>query len=115
MVKLVAYYEDQWMPPGTDRAQWDHLARAFGATVQMIREWSEVQVPKGWPVVVVDEHGEHESGSWKHPVDVVYVFGRSGQNIATSVPADHSIKVATPKAVSMFGISAASIVLRDRG
>lgn len=114
MVKLIAFYEDQWMPPGTDRAQWQHLAGAFGAQFQMIRDWSEAVIPEGHAVIAVDEFGEHESGAWTHPEDAVYVFGRSGQNLMSTVPSDHQVKVTTPNAIAMFGISAGSIILRER-
>lgn len=114
MVKLVAFYEDQWMPPGTDRAQYQCVALAFGASFQLVREWSEAEIPEGADVVVVDEGGETESRAFRHPENAVYVFGRSGQSLM-GIPHAASVRVETPLRKSLFGISAASIILRDRG
>ena len=114
MVKLIAFYEDCWMPPGTDSAQYSHLARAFGCEFQMIRAWEEAVVPEGHTVVVCDETGLAESRTYAHPTDAVYVFGRSAQDVMGAVPHAISIRVDTPATISLFGISAASIILQDR-
>lgn len=114
MIKLIAFYEDQWMPPGTDYQQWNHLAMAFGAQLQMIRDWAAAVIPDGHIVAVADEAGTEDSTTYAHPADIVYVFGRSGQDLINLVPHDVSISVSTPTPSSMFGISAAAMILRDR-
>ena len=114
MVKFIAFYEDCWMPPGTDSAQYSHLARAFGCEFQMIRAWEEAVVPEGHTIIVCDELGVDESRTFVHPTDAVYVFGRSAQDLMGTVPNATSIRILTPEAISLFGICAASIILRDR-
>lgn len=101
------------MPPGTDRAQWQHLARAFGAKANLIRDWSEVSLPEGTAIILADEKGAVESRDFAWPTgDIALVFGRSGQDLP--VAQHSSIKVATPEPISMFGITAAAVILRDR-
>ena len=111
-VRVIAFYEDHWMPPGTDHAQWDHLCRAFGAELQMIRSWEEADIPPNARVILIDEAGEESP-----PVltgETVFVFGRSAQDLVTAIPElewDTSYVIKTPNAVPMFGVSAAAIVL----
>jgi hypothetical protein len=115
MVKIIAFYEDHWMAPGTDFAQWDHLCRSFGAELQMIRNWSEAIIPEGYPIIIADEEGTQESRVFDHPTDAVYVFGRSCQNLLVALPScDYTIRIDTPEPISMFGVNAAAIILRDR-
>ena len=113
MIKIIAFYEDHWMPPGTDKAQWDHLCRAYGAELQMVRDWSEADIHPDEHVILVDEEGTEELPHLMMG-KVVFVFGRSAQNLTTSIPDtewDAVYRIETPHAIPMFGISAASIVL----
>ena len=112
-LRVIAFYEDHWMPPGTDKAQWDHLCRAYGVELQMIRDWSEANIQPEDHVVLIDEAGIEELPHLMMGT-VVFVFGRSAQDLTTNIPDwewDASYCIKTPSAVPMFGISAASIVL----
>ena len=126
-IKVIAFYEDHWMPPGTDHAQWDHLTRAYGASVQMIRDWSEAQIEADEWVVLLDEAGLMDlanvgdidtaidnSESGVMPSKITLVFGRTAQDLMTSLPQedwDFAFKITTPQAVPMFGVNAAAIAL----
>ncbi len=114
-MKVIAFYEDHWMAPGTDFAQWDHLVRAFGGELQMIRDWTEAVIPNGATIVIADEFGVDELATFEHPESAVYVFGRSAQDLAHMVPYDVSVRIDTPETVSLFGVCAAAIILRSRG
>lgn len=126
-IKIISFYEDHWMPPATDHAQWDHLCRAYSADLQMIRRWEEAIIePDEW-VVLLDEDGymdlaeigdidkavdESESGVF--PEKITLVFGRSAQNLITYLPEgswNFAFKITTPQAIPMFGVNAASIAL----
>lgn len=113
MIKVIAFYEDHWMPPGTDHAQWDHLCRAYGAELQMVRDWTEAEIPEGAQVVLIDEAGVSDVPLFIIE-DLVLVFGRSAQDLITAIPSDKwdsSYVIHTPNNVPMFGVSAAAIVL----
>jgi hypothetical protein len=112
-LKIIAFYEDYWMPPGTDHAQWDHLCRAYGAELQMIRDWSEANISPNDHVVLIDEAGGDEIPHLSVG-NSVFIFGRSAQDLTTTIPEDEwdaSYVIRTPNNTSLFGISAASIVL----
>lgn len=124
-IKVISFYEDHWMPPGTDLAQWDHLCRAYGADLQMIRDWSEAVVPEGYAVILLDENGPidlstpadviaaaQQSQAGALPENMVLVFGRTAQDLLTTVPDYYgAFRIMTPNEVSMFGVNAAAIAL----
>lgn len=126
-VKVVAFYEDHWMPPGTDRAQWDHLCRAYGVDLQMVRSWGEAIIPEDYYVYLIDEAGEvdiakpeqlledvQNSTIGAFPPNIVLVFGRTAQDLTTYIPNDDwyaSYKITTPSTVPMFGVNAGAITL----
>ena len=111
---VVAFYEDHWMPPGTDRAQWDHMCRAYEVELQMVRSWEEVVLPEDAKVVILEEAGDSV-----FPVvdgNVVLVVGRTAQNLLTYLPEGTwhgSYAIKTPQPIPMFGVSAAAIVLHQ--
>jgi hypothetical protein len=113
MVKVIAFYEDHWMPPGTDKAQWDHLCRAYGVDLQMVRTWEEAEISPEETVAIVDEAGSsYQVNNLKSIPNCVLVFGRSNQDLTTCIPDyDLSVRIQTPRDVSMFGVSAAAIIL----
>lgn len=126
-ITVIAFYEDHWMPPGTDLAQWDHLTRAYGANLQMIRDWSEAEIPVGSWIVLLDETGYTDlatigdidtaiaaSDAGVMPEDITLIFGRTAQDLLTSIPeADwhYAFKITTPQAIPMFGVNACAIAL----
>lgn len=115
MIKLIAWREDGWMPPNTDRRQWEAVARAYGADLQMIGDWVEAEVPAGYSVILVDEAGSDELGDFAPPAgDVVYVFGRSQSHLESLAGGakDGAVRigVVNPRH-SLFGCCAAAVVL----
>lgn len=126
-LKVIAFYEDHWMAPGTDKAQWDHLCRAFGADLQMIRSWEEAVVGEDEWVILLDETGQEDlckpadldlvintQLSGIVPEKVTMVFGRTAQDLPTALPTsayDYVFKLHTPNSISMFGVNAAAISL----
>ena len=114
-VKLISFYEDQWIAPGADRAYFGQLAKAFGVDWQMIREWSEAEIPEGSSIVVCEQVGSVDLKDFEHPEKAVYVFGRTGHNITNVIPSyDHSLHIPTPRNISLFSIEAASIIMVHR-
>lgn len=124
-IKVIAFYEDHWMPPGTDFAQWDHLCRAYGVELQMVRSWAEAEVPEGSAVILLDESGLMDlaqigdidaaianSQAGTLPEHMTLVFGRTAQDLMTTVP-DYffAFRITTPNAISMFGVNACAIAL----
>ena len=126
-IKVIAFYEDHWMPPGTDHAQWDHLCRAYGAELQMIRDWSEAIVPEGYDIFLLDEAGLMDlskpediitaveaSETGVMPENFILVFGRTAQDLMTAIPAEdyrYAFSITTPQAIPMFGVNACAIAL----
>ena len=126
-IKVISFYEDHWMPPATDRAQWDHLCRAYGADLQMVRSWEEAIVdPDSW-VVLLDEAGlmdlaeigdidkaVENSQFGTMPDKITLVFGRTAQDLMTFLPEgswNFAFRITTPHAIPMFGVNACSIAL----
>lgn len=124
--KVIAFYEDHWMPPGTDRAQWDHLCRAYGADLQMVRSWDEAEIPEGARVYIIDEAGDFDlnepedianamlSQLGEMPASIALVFGRTAMDLPTYLPQgawNASYRITTPAAVPMFGVNAGAIAL----
>lgn len=118
MTKIVAFREPTWLSTKTDFRQWDHLCRAYSVDLQMVDSWSEADVPSGYRVAIMDEDGTQPLESFLLSLkaqpfyDIVYVFGRTGMNLMSEIPSyDHSIYIDTPNKISLFGISAGSILL----
>jgi hypothetical protein len=126
-VKVIAFYEDHWMPPGTDHAQWDHLCRAYGAELQMVRDWNDaVTLEDSW-VCLLDENGLMDlaelgdidiaianSEAGVMPDKFTLIFGRTAQDLMTAIPAEdwnYAFRITTPEAVPMFGVNACAIAL----
>ena len=113
--KVIGMYEGGWMDSRTDRRMWDNLCRAYGAELQMVNDWSEAIVPVGFTVVVCDEEGKTDLADFTHPEDAVYAFGKSREGLGYLMQSQGvSLRITTPNSVSMFGVSAAAIILEDR-
>lgn len=111
-MKVIAWYDDGWFDSDvTDRCMWDHLCRAYGIGLQMIREWSEAVVPEGSCIYLIDEDGAVKMSD--HIIDPsgVYVFGRTHLNLLREV-GNHevSIRIDTPNPISLFGVVAAAML-----
>ncbi len=117
MSRFVAYREHTWLDAKADRAQWRQLIRAFGhenTDLQMITEWDD-SIAGGLPVVLLDQEGTRPLNGFVHPAACCYVFGRTGMNhLMEEVPHDFSVCIDTPHPISLFGVTAAAIVLADR-
>lgn len=116
-VNIIAFRDDGWMPPNTDYRMWDHICRAYGADLQMVRYWEEAELPEGYKVVLVDEAGTDVVGDFEYPEKASYVFGRTHLSLPASVPGDdfdYVLRINTPRPISFFGVSAVAIVLEDR-
>lgn len=126
-IKVIAFYEDHWMPPGTDFAQWDHLCRAYGAELQMVRDWADAEPLEGSWVTLLDENGLMDlaelgdidaavanSQQGVFPEAFTLVFGRSAQDLMTAIPSEdwnYAFRITTPNAIPMFGVNACAIAL----
>ena len=119
-IKVISFYEDHWMPPATDHAQWDHLCRAYGVDLQMVRSWDDVIIPEGAKVILLDEAGMMdlaEIGDIDNAINsdnIVLVFGRTAQDLTTNLPEgswDFAFRITTPNAIPMFGVNACAIAL----
>lgn len=112
-MKLIAWYDDGWFDSDvTDWRMWDHLCRAYGVELQMIREWREATIPEGSLIYLIAEDGTVEMSD--HAVDRkgIYVFGRTHLDLLLEVgDYEASIHIGTPHPVSLFGIVAAAMLL----
>jgi len=101
-----------------DFAIFNQLARAYNAELQMIRDWSEAIIPEAHSLVIVDEAGVNDIKSFTHPENAVYVIGRTSLDVHQTVPhncaAGECVRIDTPNSISLFGHSAAAIVLSRR-
>jgi len=112
---IAALRESGWLDRITDNAQWGNMTRSFGADLQLVKDFSEIVIPEGYSVVVMDETGEASLEDFLHPENAIYIFGRSTQNIIQDVfPHDHSVRMNTPEYKSIFGVSVACAVLYAR-
>jgi hypothetical protein len=67
------------------------------------------------PVVAFDERGELTLDEFEHLETATYVFGRSSHDVLAKTPHDVSVRIVTANPVrTLFGVSAAAIVLHDR-
>ena len=78
---LIACREKGWLDFNTDNMQWSNLTRSFMATYDLIKDFSEIVIPDGYKVVVMDETGDVRLQDFQHPENAVYIFGRSTLNI----------------------------------
>ncbi len=112
-MRLVAYREDTWMDRKTDFRQWDHLARAYGAELILVEQ--NDKLPNDGVVVVLDQIGVTPLSEFVHPEECSYLFGHTGlNNLPDLISHRYSVRIATPKDISLFGVTAAAIVLHDR-
>jgi hypothetical protein len=117
MIKLIAFREDTWFAPLAEYNLYNHISIAYNVQFQLIRDWSEAEIPEGHLLVVAHETGSIESKDFDHPSDnVVYVFGRTGLHLLGNVPnPDSVIRIDTPgSSDGVFGHQVAAIILRDR-
>ncbi len=112
MIRIVAHREAKWMDRRADSSQWDQLARAYEAELQLIND-DDLYTTVDTTVVVVDEEGVTEIESFQHPDDATYIFGRTGMSVM-NFPHDVSVRIDTPQPKSLFGVEAAAIVLQHR-
>lgn len=110
-MKLVAFYDDGWLGPPTERAMWSALCRAYRVQYQLVREWSEAELPEGLPVMCLDERGAQSLADVPATLDAVWVVGSSGQEVARDVPHQMAVHIPTPRHVALFGCHAAAILL----
>lgn len=115
MVKVIACWDKGWVDWKTDYQQWSHACRAFGAEFELVKNLEEFERPNA-SVVVLEEQGVLTLDDFIHPMNVVYIFGRSGMNgIQANIDYDHMVKIpVVDPSVCLFGITAVGIVLRDR-
>lgn len=112
---IAACREEGWLDRITDNAQWDNLCRSFGVDLQLVVEFSEIVVPDGYAVVVMDESGEDSLEDFTHPENVIYIFGRSTLNrIQDGITHDHSVQINTVEQKGIFGVSIAGALLYAR-
>ena len=113
--KFIVFREDTWFAPMAENAMYQHLTEAYGAGFQLIRNWSEAEVPEGWPVLLLHESGVTDSRNFEHPSNAVYVIGKTSMSLTATVT-DHDgvVVIKTPHAQELWGIQVAAMVLRDR-
>jgi len=116
MILVVAYKESTWMDDRTDFRQWDHLCRAYDATLVMVSEFHQCEILDDVSVVLLDQFGETELSVFEHPAKSAYVFGRTScGSLVGKIPADHTVRIETPKPIEgIFGVSICAAVLYDR-
>lgn len=112
---LVAFREKRWLDQRTEHAMWSHLARAYGADLQLLENLSEMDCDPNAQIIVVDEEGSVVLSDYEHPENAVYVFGRSQQRLLPLFDDVDSVRIDTPNPISLFGVVAAGIVMDARG
>jgi len=113
---VVAFRDKGWY--NEQRTEWrlyDQLCRAYDVELKMIKNIDEVnEIGGDKKIVIFDEKGDVSLENFKHIEDAVYIFGRSGQNLKHDFPDAISVRIDTPKPISLFGAVACGIVLEDR-
>ena len=113
--EIAALRERGWLDRITDKAQWSNLTRSFGASLQLVDSISDVVIPEGYSIVVMDESAPVKLEDFAHPENAIYIFGRSTMNnIQAGIQHDFSVRIETPEQKSMFGVSVACAVLYAR-
>ena len=113
MTKLVAYKEKTWLNPNAERQMWGHLARSYGLDWVLISDDSEVPTDQS-SLIIIDEDGDESLEDFEHPLDAIYLIGKTHQKLTELFKNITSVRIDTPNKVCLFGISAASILLEDR-
>ena len=120
MVKLIVFEEIfAGLTPQANHMMFGQLAKAYDVDeLQMIRNWEDAEIPPDHKLVIVEQNGLEEIETFVHPENAVYVIGRTSLNIHTLISHDcnagECVQIDTPKFSSLFGISAAAIVLSRR-
>jgi tRNA(Leu) C34 or U34 (ribose-2'-O)-methylase TrmL len=118
MLTVVAHKDVKWGAPKLDQCQWEEVCGSFEVQLQMVDSEADYDF-SDWaqrgPVIVFDEHGDIPLAEFRHLQDGTYVFGRSGQDVLAHTPRDASVKIVRPNSTrTLFGVSAAAIVLYER-
>ena len=118
MLTVVAHRDSKWGARKLDQCQWAEVCGSFDAELWMIDsedDYDFSRMARLGPVVVFDEHGDIPLGDFQHLKDATYVFGRSGHDVLSNTPCDASVKIVRPNPTrTLFGVSAAAIVLNNR-
>jgi hypothetical protein len=110
-MKVVAYYDDGWIGPPTERAMWSALCRAYQVEYQLVRAWAAAELPEGLPVICLDERSSSTLEDVPRQMDAVWVIGSSGQEVLRDVPHQMAVRIPTPRHVALYGCHAAAIML----
>lgn len=115
-MKIVAYYDDGWFDHQvTDFRMWDHLCRAYDVDLEMVHHWKEVKSQTDKPIYIFIENGTIPLVEFDLDPEGIYVFGRTALDLASEVKSyKESIRIETPKEISLFGVVAAAIFIHEK-
>lgn len=131
MVIIASYWELGYDSPLREMERWKFMAKDFGVDKIHMLPVSGISDPlfedlpdlqavfdkyPGVPAVFIDEHADTDLGSFMHPEDVIYVFGRTGYSpLALKRETDLGVVIPTPNNLAgMWSHQAATLVLYDR-
>lgn len=134
MIRVAGIWELGWNTPIKEIELWEYPLRDFSVDeffmcpISGIQSGSVKEVPQldelivkhrnlGIPIVFVDERGEQLLQEFKHPEDVLYIFGKASLNplVAYGQPGDKSVRIETIQNKGLlWPHQAAGILLYDR-
>lgn len=134
MIRIAGLWELGWNTPIKEADLWQYVLAEFGverwfmapisgiAGPSLLSEVADLQQmiddhrEEGVPIVFVDEKGATPMREFKHPADVLYVFGKSSLSPLVGYGrGDASVKIETIRnSGGMWAHQAASVLLYDR-
>lgn len=129
MIKIVSFWEQGWNTPIKEYDLWHFPSRDFqvdelimipvsgiDGAVTEYKDFDEVNT-EGMEVIWIDENGDEDLETFKHPKDAIYVFGRASLSPMKIYKKenDKSVRIKTCEDKGLlWGHQAMVLVLYDR-
>ena len=113
MVTLLGFYEKGWLDNKTEKFIWKQLRHAYGVDQVILTDnIEEALLSLEGEVVLLEPKGDIMLHEFKHPENVIYVFGNAmNHNLKLD---GVKVRIDTPTMTDMFAFNAAAIVLESR-
>ena len=114
MVTLLGVYEKGWLDNKVERFIWKQLRHAYGVDQVILTDIIDEETLSSLEgeVVLLEPTGDVMLHEFKHPKNVIYVFGNAmNHNLKLD---GVKVRIDTPTMTDMFAFNAAAIVLESR-
>jgi len=126
LITIIGRWEKDWLDPKVELFMWKQLCAAFNVdklvmvgvsdnpriTIDQYETMEEALINRQGVKVFLEPTGNILLNKFKHPNDVIYIFGNAMNNNLKYEGV--KVRINTPSITDMFAVNAAAIVLADR-